>query len=399
LHFADFLRDLVVILVGAKLCGELAVRLRQPAVLGELVGGVVLGVGVLRLIHPHEPVLHNLAELGALILLFEIGLECDLHALLASGARALVLGVTGIVLPFVAGYGLMVAWGEPTLTAVFIGASLTATSIGITARILADLGALSSPEARIVIGAAVIDDILGIVILSVVERLGATGTVELAQLARIVGLAVGFVVVAVVVGQLAAERLVSVLQRMRSRGILIVGSLVFAFALALGAHAIGSATIIGAFTAGLVLARTDPKVDIEHALKPIADLFVPIFFVVVGAQVDVRILNPLVPANRPVIVLALVLTLVAIATKWAAGFAVTGRNLRRVAMGAAMVPRGEVGLIFAQVGLASRAVTPELYAGVVVVVMATTFFAPPVLGVLFGRRRAAAGGELSPPPP
>jgi Kef-type K+ transport system membrane component KefB len=384
--FIDFLRDLVIILLGAKVCGEVAVRLRQPAVLGELIGGLLVGVGVLRLVHPHDPMIHNLAELGVLVLLFEIGLECDISDLLRVGLRSLLVGIAGIVFPFVAGYALMRATGAETLAAIFIGAALTATSIGITARILADLGALDTAEARIVIGAAVIDDILGIVILSVVERLGATGAVSLGEVARVVALAVGFVVVAVAVGQLAAGPIIRVVVNMRSRGVLIVGSLVFAFALALGAHAAGSAAIIGAFTAGLILARTDSRVDIEHALKPIADLLVPIFFVAVGAQVDLRVLNPFVAANRPAILLALGLTAVAIATKWGAGFVVPGRGLRRVAIGAAMVPRGEVGLIFAQVGLAAKAIGPDTYAAVVVVVMATTFFAPPVLGVLFARR-------------
>ncbi|HVY60037.1 MAG TPA: cation:proton antiporter, partial [Planctomycetota bacterium] len=376
MHFTEFLRDLLVILAGAKVCGEVAVRLRQPAVLGELLGGVVVGVSVLRLIHPHDPTIRNLAELGALVLLFEIGLACNLRDLLKVGARSLVLGVAGIVLPFVAGYLVMAARGEPALGSVFVGAALTATSIGITARVLADLGALGTKEANIVIGAAVVDDILGIVILSVVEGLGETGAVHPAEVARIAGLAIGFVVVAIVLGQVAAGRLVGILRRMRSRGVLIVGALGFAFALALGAHAVGSATIVGAFTAGLILARTEPRVEIEHALKPIADLLVPVFFVSVGAEVDIRLLNPLIPENRPALALAGILAAVAIATKWAAGFVVPGRGLRRVAIGAAMVPRGEVGLIFADIGRRSGLFDDTVFGAILLMIMITTFVGP-----------------------
>ncbi len=381
------LADLFVIFAAAKLLGFLAERIGQPAVLGELVGGVLVGVSVLGLVDPKAEVLHLLAEIGVLILLFEIGLESDLDDLLEVGWQSVLVGTVGIAVPFALGYVLMTLLGSGGVEAVFIGATLTATSIGITARVLADLGRLGTAAARVIIGAAVVDDILGLVILSVVQGLVATGEVSLLGAAKTTGLALGFLAVAIVVGRIAAPRLLRAVRAIDVRGGLLLASVSLAMLFAVLADRLGSATIIGAFAAGLVLAKTDDRHPIEKEVKPLADFFVPIFFVTIGAAVDVGVFDPFDPARRGTLAVAALLILAAVAGKLASGLVVKPTEPRqRLAVGIGMVPRGEVGLVFAGVGLSAGVVTQELYAAVVGMVIVTTFVAPPLLKVVFARR-------------
>jgi Kef-type K+ transport system membrane component KefB len=291
-----------------------------------------------------------------------------------------------MVLPFVLGWALMAALGATSVTAIFIGATLTATSIGITARVLADMGKLGSPEARIIIGAAIVDDILGLVVLALVKGLAEEGTVSVWSALRMSLLAVGFFVGAVVVGRLAARRLVRIAAAMKVRGVLLVSSLSLAFVLAICAHAVGSATIVGAFAAGLVLASTDRKVSIEKQVRPLSDFFVPIFFASVGAAVDIRYLNPFDPERRRALWISGLLLIAALVGKWVSGFFAWNRSgsLRRSAIGVGMIPRGEVGLVFAGIGLATGVVASDAYAALILVVIVTTFLAPPLLRRLLG---------------
>ena len=376
------LAALLVIWLAAKLGGEVIERLGQPAVLGELLAGVLIGPGVLGLVRESE-VLHVLAEIGVVLLLFEIGLESDLDELLKAGAQSSAVAVTGIAGPFLAGFALAAWWGKPTLVAVFIGATLTATSVGITARVLSDLGRLQELTAKVILGAAVLDDILGLVILAVVTGLAQTGHFSWGGATFILAKALAFLLLAIALGIRAAPTLVDWVGRMRARGSLIVYAVMFCLVLAVTAHAIGLATIIGAFAAGLVLAKTDRRERIEERIKPVADLFVPIFFVAIGMKVDPRALSPSAEADG--FVLALLLTVVAVASKLASGLAVYRRGVRRWLVGVGMVPRGEVGLIFAGLGLASGLIEPTLYAGLVGMVMVTTFVVPPWLKALYRR--------------
>jgi Kef-type K+ transport system membrane component KefB len=320
-----------------------------------------------------------LAELGVVILLFEIGLDSNLGELLRVGGQSLLVAAAGIVLPFALGFGVMMLLGSTSLTAVFVGATLTATSIGITARVLSDLGVIRSAEAKIIIGAAVIDDVLGLVILALVQGLAEEGSVSALSAIRITLLAIGFFAAAVVTGRLAAPWLVALASRMKVRGVLLVSSLSFAFILAIAADSVGSATIVGAFAAGLVLAGTDRKVRIEESVRPLSDFFVPVFFATVGAAVDVRFFNPFDAERRRTLLVAALLLVVAVAGKWAAGWFARGKSLRRSAIGVGMIPRGEVGLVFAGIGLTTGAVLQDTYAAIVVVVISTTFLAPPLL--------------------
>ncbi|MBI4371399.1 MAG: cation:proton antiporter [Elusimicrobia bacterium] len=378
INVAGFLANLLVILLSAKLFGELAERWGQPPVLGELLGGVVLGLGLFGF-RPGDPALALMAEFGVILLLFETGIHCDLERLLAAGPASLAVAAVGVALPFALGWAFMSALGRGGMQAVFVGAALTATSVGITARVLADMGRLDAPEAQIVLGAAVIDDILGIVILSAVQGVAESGALSWASVARTALLAAGFLAAALWLGPRVSRSLVGVVRGMRVRGVLIVSAVAFAFALALLAHAVGTALIVGAFTAGVLLAGTDRREDIDGALRPLADVFVPIFFVMVGARVSLGAYNPLVPGNLGMIALALGLAALAVLGKLASGWAVAGRGLNRLAVGAGMIPRGEVGLIFAQIGLSSGAIDAPLYAAVVGMVVVTTFLAPPIL--------------------
>ncbi|MGH7545459.1 MAG: cation:proton antiporter, partial [Gemmatimonadota bacterium] len=350
---AEFLWTLIAILAGAKLVGEVAERIGQPAVLGELVAGAVLGPSLLTWVDPKAEPIHLLAELGVVILLFEIGLETNLRRLFSVGKESAAVAVVGVVLPLGAGWAIGALLGYPPLFSLFLGAALTATSVGITARVLSDLGRLQTPESQVVLGAAVIDDVLGLVVLAVVSGLVEGGDLTWRAIAVPTIKAFGFLAVALVIGRFAAGPLLRAVDRLRVGGALFVFSLLFAFLLAVAAEAVGSALIVGAFAAGLLLSETGRSHEIESALKPVALIFVPVFFVTVGAMMDLRLLNPFAAENAPVLLLALGLTAVAIVTKLAAGYAPYWTRLRKLVIGVGMVPRGEVGLIFAQIGLAS----------------------------------------------
>jgi len=383
---SGLLLSLLAIFAAAKLFGELAERIGQPAVLGEMVGGIVIGVSGLHLIDAHDPVLHLLAELGVILLLFLIGLETDLNRLLSVGGASASVAVAGVVLPFAAGYGVGAWLGYPTTVAVFLGAALTATSVGITARVLSDLGHLRSNESQVILGAAVVDDILGLVLLTVISSVAAGEKLTMGSVAKIFAVAFGFVALAIVIGSFLAPKLIQLVTRLRVAKALFFASIMFAFALAWLAHFAGSALIIGAFAAGLVLAKTDRGRDIEHEVHDVAQFFIPIFFVAVGAAVDLSAINPFNAATRKFFVIGVLLTLVAIAGKLLAGLAVGRRPLRRLVIGVGMVPRGEVGLIFAQLGLTAGLLSAGLYSSVALMVMITTFVTPPVLRSLLAKQ-------------
>lgn len=380
MEFRELLVGLVLVWLAAKVAGEGMERIGQTAVLGELLAGVLIGPGVLGLVRETEG-LHALAELGVVILLFEVGLESNLDDLLRAGLQATLVAIVGVAVPFAVGYGVVYSLGSSALLAVFVGATFTATSVGITARVLGDLGRLQDAAAKVVLGAAVVDDILGLVILAVVTGVAQTGSVSLAAVGLLSGKAIVFLVVALLIGIRLAPTLVRWVGRMQARGTLIVYSVVFAVALSAIADLVGLATIIGAFAAGLVLATTERRHHIEERIKPVADLLVPLFFVTVGMKVQPAMLNPF--AENAQFGIALLLTVVAVVSKLAAGLAVYQRGVQRWPVAVGMVPRGEVGLIFAGAGLAAGVIEEDLYSALVVVVMLTTFVAPPWLKALY----------------
>ncbi|HET7436289.1 MAG TPA: cation:proton antiporter [Thermoanaerobaculia bacterium] len=383
---AQLLLVLIAIFVAAKVFGQLAERFGQPAVLGELAGGVLIGVSGLHIVDPHDVTVQLLSELGVILLLFLIGLETDLKKLMSVGGSATSVAVVGVALPLLGGIGLGMLLGFRFMVAVFLGASLTATSVGITARVLSDLGHLQDDESQVILGAAVVDDIIGLVLLTLVATLAQGGELTFLSVGRIVLVAFGFVLLAIVVGSQLAPYLIRLIDRINMARGLFFASIVFAFTLAYLADRVGSAIIIGSFAAGLVLARTHRGDDIRREVHDVAQFFIPIFFVVVGAAVDLRTLNPMNPESRRFLLIGLALTVVGVIGKVFAGAAVWKKGVKRLVVGVGMIPRGEVGLIFAQIGLATKLISGGIYSAVALMVMLTTFITPPLL-----RRMLVAG--------
>jgi Kef-type K+ transport system membrane component KefB len=397
---------LVAVLVVAKLGGDLASRAGQPAVLGELLGGMLLGNLDLVGVHAFEPLatdgsIDMLARLGVLILLFQVGLKSTVGQMRTVGPSSFAVAAVGVAAPFALGWTVS-AWLLPASSAyvhVFLGATLCATSVGITARVLQDLGASQTIEAKIILGAAVIDDVLGLVVLAVVSAvIGAADTgadVSLSQVAVIVAKAIAFLVGSLALGAYLSPRLFGLAAFVKAPGTLLALGLSFCFLLAWIASVIGLAPIVGAFAAGLILEDVHER-DFtergEHGLEdlvaPIASFLVPVFFVLMGVRARVGAL-----ANLEVVGLAAALTIAAIAGKLVCGLGAIGRGLDRLTIGIGMIPRGEVGLIFANVGLglavaAERIVRPTIYSAIVVMVMLTTVLCPPALKWSLGRRAA-----------
>ena len=372
--FTHLLAVLVALLLAAKLLGVLAQKIGQPAVVGELIAGVLLGKSVLGLLNPADPVILAFAELGVLVLLFEIGLDTHLKSLMKVGNEALTVAIVGVAIPFGLGYGAATALGLGTLPAIVSGAALTATSIGISARTLSDLDRLNTSEGQIVLGAAVLDDIVGLVILSVVSGLVGGTALSLGGVALTSAVAIVFVIAAVLVGSLVIPPVFKAIATIEASGTLGVVGLAFAFLLAWLADAAGSATIIGAFSAGLILNATPQRAAIEKATTQLGHFFVPIFFASVGAAVE---LDAFVDGKA----LAIGATLIAVGIigKFVAGYAPFWFKGRKSLIGIAMIPRGEVGLIFAQMGLTTGALTAHLYSAIAMMVLVTTLITPPLL--------------------
>lgn len=379
MEVGQFLLSLIAIFAAAKLMGELAERIGQPAVLGELIGGIVVGVSGLHLVDPHDETIHLLSELGVILLLFLIGLETDLRKLLAVGGASAAVALVGVVVPFGAGYVVGVALGYTAMVSMFLGAALTATSVGITARVLSDLGHLKTKPAEIILGAAVIDDIVGLIMLTVVGSVAGGEVLSVVGVSRVVAVAFGFVVLAIVIGSYLAPWLIRVISLLRVQKALFFAAAMFAFALAWLAQEVGSALIIGAFAAGLILNRTEKGHQIEKEVHDIAQFFIPIFFVSVGAAVDLRSINPFNPETLNYFLIGLLLSVVGIVGKLVSGWGAIGQGVSKMVVGVGMVPRGEVGLIFAQIGLATGLLNAGLYSSVTMMVIVTTFITPPLL--------------------
>ncbi|MBD6616242.1 cation:proton antiporter [Komarekiella sp. 'clone 1'] len=412
------LLSLVVIYLASKIGGELSRMMDLPPVLGELVGGVVVGASALHLVvfpdsgaaatdsmimtilqfinnltpdavtsifQTQSEVVSVLAELGVIILLFEIGLESDLKELQKVGYQATIVACVGVAVPFAAGtVGLILLFHAPVIPAIFAGAALTATSIGITSKVLSEIGQLKSREGQIIVGAAVIDDILGIIVLAVVASLAKTGEVDIFNVIYLIVSATVFLIGSILLGKYFNQSFVAIANKLQTRGNLIIPAFIFAFFMAFLGNAIHLEAILGAFAAGLVLDETDKRKELDEQVKPVADILVPVFFVTVGAKVDLGVLNPLVPGNREGLIIAAFLIVVAMLGKVVTGWSVFGQaGINRLAVGVGMIPRGEVGLVFAAIGAASGTLDKPLQAAIVIMVILTTFVAPPLLRFAF----------------
>ena len=400
---ATFLFEIVAILVAAKIGGELFERMKQPAVLGELVFGMVLGN--LNLIgwtfmsgFKTDAMLALAAEIGVILLLFEVGLESNIDELMAVGASAMLVAVLGVIAPVILGYGVS-SWFLPQeqwYVHLFAGATLAATSVGITARVLKDMRKMDTKEARIILGAAVVDDVLGLIILAVVSGLvtsigqGGGGEINLVEVFTIIGKAVAFLAVAIIAGRMLAGKVLHIGSRAKVGGMPVVLSIAWCFLLAALAETIGLAAIVGAFAAGLVLDRTHYQGyhewktrHIEELVAPISAIFVPVFFVLMGLRVDLRAFS-----SMTVLQFAAGLTIAAIIGKQVCSLGILEKGLNRIAVGVGMIPRGEVGLIFAGIGaslsVAGKPVfSNETFSAMIVMVILTTLCTPPLLKSLF----------------
>jgi len=399
-----------VMLIVAKLMGELFERLGQPAVLGELCAGIVLGNLVLFGFTPAESLKSNetvaaLAEFGVIILLFEVGLESDLKEMMEVGWSSLLVAVLGVIAPFLLGWGVSAYFvpGEHRLAHIFIGATLCATSVGITARVFKDLGKLNTREARIILGAAVIDDVLGLLILAVVAgaiKASTTGaSLSLFSVGLIAFKSLAFLIGSIVLGKLFVPRVLRGAGRLASRGVLLTLAISFCLVLAWVASKVGLAPIVGAFAAGLTLDEVHYKPsggrkerDLNDLLQPVSTVLVPIFFVLMGLKVDLRLFT-----HINILGLAAALTIAAILGKQVCALGVIERGVNRWAVGLGMIPRGEVGLIFAGIGATLMlpsatgenvpVISSAIFGAVVIMVIITTLLTPITLKWSLGRKR------------
>jgi len=398
---------MVVVLLAAKIGGEFAERLGQPAVLGELLAGVLLGNATLAGVHSfawlaHTPGLELMAEIGVILLLFEVGLECRVHELMAVGPSAMAVAHVGVIAPIVLGYaasGLLFA-GQPWYVHLFTGTTLAATSVGITARVLRDLGKAETKEARIILGAAVVDDVLGLVVLAVVSGMltslshGGQASVDWSAAAIIVGKAAAFLAGAIWLGRLIHVNSLKVARYFRVDGMPLILAVCWCFAMSALAHTLGLAPIVGAFAAGLVLEDDDYYYFVQRgvrpigeSIRPIAAIFVPMFFVLMGIRVELG------SFTQPGILLAAaVITIVAVLGKQACSLVVLDKTVDRLTVGLGMIPRGEVGLIFTSIGTSLVVFGQPVFDSgrasvMIVMVMLTTLITPPLLKWSLGRRR------------
>jgi len=376
---AGFLLPLLIMLVAAKVMAELFERLRQPAVAGEILAGVLIGPSVLNWVTPSD-FTNLLAKIGVIFLLFSVGLETRPAEMFRVGKRAALVAIMGVIAPFGAGVLLMRMWGASGVEAMFVGTAMVATSVGITARVLSSLGLLETKTARIILGAAVIDDILGLLVLAVVTSL-ASGSVNYTALILTSVLAIGFTAFVALVGAPMVTRMAPRIENLRVSHALFVASLLLCLGLSAAAAYIGVAAIIGAFLAGLAFAEaSEDKPTMRQQMSGVTEFLIPFFLVNIGMLLKLEVFR-----DRWVIALALLVTLVAVLTKLVAcGLAAQGLGWRRAGqIGMGMVPRGEVGIVVAQIGLALAVLDQKLYGVVLLMAVATTLIAPPFLRVLY----------------
>lgn len=397
------LLDLLIVLVAAKAAAEISERVGIPAVVGEILAGMVIGPSLLGFVGREDEVLRVLGEIGVILLLLDVGLEMDIGELRKVGRSSLSVAVIGVVAPMAAGYGAMLAMGESTNTALFVGAALTATSVGITARVFGDLRALATSEARIVLGAAVADDVMGLVVLTVVVRLVTEGSVSLASVLGIIGVALAFLVVSGAAGLRAAPPLFRGISRLgQGAGTLVALAFAFTLVFAELAHMAKLAPIVGAFVAGLALGKTDQAERIRTDLAPVGHLLIPVFFLQIGIDAEISAFGQV-----KVLQDAAILLVIAAVGKLVAAIGARGAQGDKLLIGLGMLPRGEVGLIFATIGLSEGVLGDDLYAALLLVVLATTLITPPLLKArsktITARAQVAAreglDGEVVPPIP
>ncbi len=390
-----FFLQLLTILVSARLFAEIAVRLGAPAVIGELTAGIILGPSLLGWIQPNE-IIRYLAEIGILLLLFEVGLDTDMRKLMNTGRSSAIVALGGFIIPFVLGYLLAsLAFGLSTLVSLFIGGALTATSIGITLRVLSDLGQRNSREGQIVLGAAVLDDVLGVVLLALLYEFSIAGGISLANTGKVLAFITLFFLLAPIAAKLISVLIKHVDDASDLPGLIPTAMVSLVLLFAWLAHKMGAPELLGGFAAGLALSRrfflpfgialhteTEFSQRIEAQMRPIIQLFTPIFFVMVGLSLNLQEVDW---SSAFIWAFSFLFLLVAIIGKFSGALLTAEPIRRRIAIGVAMVPRGEVGLIFAELGRTSGIFDNNIYAGMIMVIALTTLLPPFLLKGIYGK--------------
>lgn len=379
MHIADpFLFQLFVIFVWAKLFGEIFERLHMPAVLGEILAGVLIGPFGAALVVP-DSVIYSVAELGAIFLLFTVGLETQPNDLLRVGRTSLYVALAGIAVPFAFGFGYMMLRDHRPHEATFVAAAMVATSVGITARVLGDMHLLHKLSSRIILGAAVFDDILGMILLGVVVGLVSTTGNEWIQLLITAIEAIGFALIMLYYAPRVVKRMEPGLERMSTHDAPLVIALAICIGLSYAAVKIGMAAIIGAFFAGLAFAEYSPRWNLQPRVSAINEFLAPFFFFSMGARLNLGVFD------SRLLVSAVIISLLAIVSKLVGcGLPVLPQGWKiALRVGTGMVPRGEVGLIVALVGLQMNVISESAYALVIFMTGVTTLVAPPLLRVMF----------------
>ncbi len=390
MDIVEFFLSIVLILVSAKIFSEIFAYLMMPAVIGEITAGLIIGPGLLGLVES-SVILHHIAEIGILLLLFEIGLETDVGQIIKVGLQSIMVALTGVVVPgifgFWAGYYVLEL---PLIHSLFIGVSLVATSIGITLRVFLDLKKTETKVAKVVLGAAIIDDVIGVVILAVIYNFSLRGSLDIIEPIRIFGIMTVFLFLTPVIIRFLFPLIAKYSSAGKTEGIIPTVAVSIILIMAIFFHKIGAPHILGAFAAGIAFSRAfyipfisnsginDIEItdEIKRSMKPVTNLFVPVFFVMVGVSIEFQAVDFL---SGDFLNIAVILTLGAIITKMISGLWIKGDWNGKLSTGIAMVPRGEVGLVFAEIGRGNGYFDENIYAALVLVIVLTTLFAPAVL--------------------
>ncbi len=380
---------LCALTVAGVTSGWLAVHLNLPAILGELTAGALLALTASQGIpfwQEYEELLEVLGQVGLSALLFSVGLEIRMRDIVSVGPASAGVAFLGIVVPFLLGYGVSMLFGVTPLTALFIGASLTATSVGITAEVLNELDIIGSKGSKIILNAAVLDDVIGLFILTIISNIAFGDEISVGNIAMLTGMVIAFFLVVLVVVRPLISRLTSFVEQTYGDNGTAMTSFAYLMFLSYGAAAIGLDVIVGAFIAGMSLSESRVRNHISASFRPFISVFASLFFVLIGTRMDLSLLNPLVPENQPILILGMALLVVAVVGKLMSGLAIIHDTENRLVVGAGMIPRGEVGLICGNIGLMCGALPGDIFSSLLLVVMFTTFIGPVFLRFIVPRR-------------
>ncbi len=383
-----FLVLCALIIVGVA-GGWLAVHLNLPAILGELAAGALLALMVSRGIpfwQEYEEILEVLGQVGLSALLFSVGLEIRMRDIVSVGPASAGVALLGIIAPFLLGYGVSMLFGLTPIVALFIGASLTATSVGITAEVLNELEIIGSKGSKIILNAAVLDDVIGLFIITVISSIAFGEEISIGNIAMLMTMVIAFFLAVLIVVRPVISRIMWFIERTYGDNGTAMTSFAYLMFLSFGAAAIGLDVIVGAFIAGLSLSESKVRSHISASLRPFISVFASLFFVLIGTRMDLSLLNPFVPENIPILVLSMALLVVAVAGKLMSGLAIVRDTENRLIVGAGMIPRGEVGLICGNIGLLCGALPGDIFSSLLLVVMFTTFIGPVFLRFIVPRR-------------